>query len=164
MNYLGLKEQEVIQLEGELNDLLSCYHIYYQNLRCHHWFVQGSNFFDLHKKFEEMYNEAKSNIDEIAERLLTLSLSPVGRLSEYLSRSKVKEVEQHLSDEDMVKRILLDHSILIDCMRKALSSASDADDEGTVDMVAGMLRNIEKSSWMLNMWLKQEAITTTVSI
>jgi len=52
-----------------LNILLADYHMHYQKLRNFHWNVTGSNFFELHEKFEELYEDIKLKIDEIAERI-----------------------------------------------------------------------------------------------
>ena len=57
---------------NKLNQLLSDYHIYYQNLRGFHWNIKGRDFFELHVKFEELYTDTAVKIDEVAERILTL--------------------------------------------------------------------------------------------
>ena len=72
MNYLNMNEEKVLPVVIELNTLLAEYHVYYQKLRNFHWNILGRNFFDLHEKFEELYEDARTKIDEIAERILTL--------------------------------------------------------------------------------------------
>jgi len=151
MNYLGFKPEKLKETADQLNRLLSNYQIYYQNLRNYHWNITGPHFFDLHEKFEDLYNEAKVNIDDIAERILTLRLKPISTLSEYLAIADIDE----LSTEDpyeMVKSILSDHKALIANMREVISTAGDAGDEGTIDLVGGFLGSIEKKSWMLDAW------------
>ena len=81
MNYLGLKPNELEKTVEQLNRLLANYQIYYQNLRNYHWNISGEHFFDLHATFEDLYNEAKINIDEIAERVLTLRMKPMSTLA-----------------------------------------------------------------------------------
>ena len=152
MNYLGIKQVSVIDTVEHLNNLLSSYQVYYQNLRNYHWNISGKHFFDLHEKFEDLYNDAKLNIDEIAERILTLRLKPVSTLSTYLERSEIKEFVTSDANE-MVKAILENHRILIEHMRKVILLASENGDEGTIDMISGFLSNIEKKSWMLDAWL-----------
>ena len=152
MNYLGIKQVSVIDTVEQLNNLLSSYQVYYQNLRNYHWNISGKHFFDLHEKFEDLYNDAKLNIDEIAERILTLRLKPVSTLSTYLERSEIKEFVTSDANE-MVKAILENHRILIEHMRKVILLASENGDEGTIDMISGFLSNIEKKSWMLDAWL-----------
>lgn len=152
MNYLGLKEKNLTQTVKELNLLLANYHVYYQNLRNFHWNVDGENFFDLHDKFEELYNDARLKIDEIAERILTLRRRPVSRLSEYLSNASIEEAGEVHTDRDMVDMVLKNHQTLIDNMRRVISAADDIGDEGTIDMIGGFLSDLEKISWMMDAW------------
>ncbi|MCJ7757450.1 MAG: DNA starvation/stationary phase protection protein, partial [Gillisia sp.] len=98
MNYLGLDEKKTVNTVKELNVLLADYHLYYQKLRNFHWNVMGENFFDLHVKFEELYEDAKTKVDEIAERILTLRFQPTSNLSDYMEISSIKESSSNLSD------------------------------------------------------------------
>ena len=152
MNYLGINRDEIFKVTEELNTLLSSYSVYYQNLRSFHWNVEGRNFFELHEIFEQLYNSAKENIDEIAERVLTLRLRPLGSLSSYIERTEVEESDNIMSDEEMVTKLLEDHKVLIASMRRTIDTADKVGDEGTIDLIAGMLAEIEKRSWMLDAW------------
>ena len=96
MNYLNIKEENILPVVVELNKLLADYHIYYQKLRNFHWNVSGENFFDLHEQFEELYNDAKIKIDEIAERVLTLRYHPISNLSESINGVFVIKVFSHI--------------------------------------------------------------------
>ncbi len=156
MNYLGLDEKKVTRTVNDMNRLLSNYHIYYQNLRNFHWNIHGENFFDLHNKFEDLYNDAREKIDEIAERVLTLRHIPLSRMSDYLAMAKVEESDILQTDKDMVDKILEDHEILISNMREVIRSADDAGDEGTIDMIGGFLEALEKRSWMLDAWRERK--------
>jgi starvation-inducible DNA-binding protein len=152
MNYIGIKPNNVEQTVTQLNKLLSNYHVYYQNLRNYHWNISGEHFFDLHEKFEELYNEAKINIDEIAERILTLRQKPTSTLKEYLEQADIKEMST-MDSKEMVKNIIENHAQLISNMRKVIECAGEANDEGTIDMVGGFLASVEKNSWMLDAWV-----------
>jgi len=152
MNYLGIEKEQFSQLAGQLNVLLANYHIYYQNLRNFHWNVEGENFFDLHEQFEDLYNDAKVKIDEIAERILTIRYRPDSMLSDYLRKTQLNEAGEIDSDAEMVEMVLDNHRILIRNLRKAIEMADKIGDEGTIDMLGGFLADIEKSSWMLDAW------------
>jgi starvation-inducible DNA-binding protein len=151
MNYIGIKEIEITETVDSLNTLLANYHIYYQNLRNYHWNISGEHFFDLHQKFEDLYNDAKTSIDEIAERILTLRKKPISTLKEYLEISDVKEMKANDANT-MVENILENHKIIIKNMRTTIAKASTAEDEGTIDLLGGYLANLEKKSWMLDAW------------
>ncbi len=156
MDYLGFEQKKLIDTVTALNDLLASYHIYYQNLRNFHWNVKGENFFDLHTQFEALYNDARLKIDEIAERILTLRQRPVSRLSDYMVISKVEEAPLLEHDREMVETILENHKVLIAQMRRCITNASQAEDEGTIDMIGGFLENLEKKSWMLDAWITRK--------
>lgn len=151
MNYVGLKPTNIESVVDDLNRLLSNYHIYYQNLRNYHWNVTGPNFFDLHEKFEELYNDAKVSIDEVAERILTLRETPTSTLAEYLEMSDIDE-KSTKDPHKMVEFVLQDHKALIENMRSVIENAGKASDEGTIDLIAGFLATLEKKSWMLDAW------------
>ncbi|MCW9036432.1 MULTISPECIES: DNA starvation/stationary phase protection protein [Altibacter] len=152
MNYLNLDKTKITKTAQELNVLLADYHVYYQKLRNFHWNVVGKNFFDLHVKFEEMYDDAKLKIDEIAERILTLRFQPVSNFSDYLEKSNLKESASTLDDVEMVKTLLKDHGTIIEHMRKVIEKADAAGDEGTIDLIGSYIADLEKTSWMLDAW------------
>lgn len=159
MSYLNLDEKKIAKTVKELTVLLADYHLYYQKLRNFHWNIIGKNFFDLHIKFEELYEDAKIKIDEIAERILTLRFQPVSNYSDYLSLSNLKESSSGINDMEMVKILVEDHSKIILQMRKVIENANDAGDEGTIDLIGSYIANLEKVSWMLDAWTMKTSDT-----
>lgn len=155
MSYLNLDTKKTEETVEQLNILLADYHLYYQKLRNFHWNVEGINFFDLHEKFEEMYDDAKMKIDEIAERILTLKITPVSNLSDYLKITNIEESPSDIEDMKMVDILLNDHGTIISQMRKVAEKANEADDEGTIDLIGAYIRELEKTSWMLDVWTKK---------
>ncbi len=152
MNYLNFDKDKAKNVSKELNVLLADYHIYYQKLRNYHWNIVGRSFFDLHEKFEEMYDEAIEKIDEIAERILTLRFQPTSNYSDYLKMANLKETKSEFSDKEMVTNLLEDHGKLLDQMAKVVDEAGKCEDEGTIDLIGAYIRELEKNSWMLDAW------------
>jgi starvation-inducible DNA-binding protein len=157
MNYLNLDKSKTKNTVKELNILLADYHLYYQKLRNYHWNIVGHNFFDLHEQFEVMYDDAKLKVDEIAERILTLRFQPESNLSTYLKLSNIKESTNEKNDVEMVRDLLHDHGVIISQMRKVIEVADSNDDEGTIDLIGAYIRELEKTSWMLDAWNMQTA-------
>jgi starvation-inducible DNA-binding protein len=87
-NILGLPVEESELIVTELNNLLSNHQVYYQNLRGIHWNIRGKRFFDLHVKFEELYNDAQLKVDMVAERVLTLGGTPLHTFEDYIKNNK----------------------------------------------------------------------------
>lgn len=154
MNYLNIETNKVLPVAEELNKLLADYHLYYQKLRNFHWNITGANFFVLHEKFEEMYIDARDKIDEIAERILTLQYHPMSSYSDYLNTTNISEVSHAKTDFEMVENILKTHKIILKQLATIIEKASDAKDEGTIDLIGGYIASLEKKSWQLNVWLK----------
>lgn len=152
MNFLNLDKEKTSQTVNQLNILLADFHLYYQKLRNFHWNIVGKSFFDLHVKFEEMYDDTKLKVDEIAERILTLRYQPTSNLSEYLKISNIKESKPTLSDVQMIDTLIDDHNILLKQMRNVVAAADEAKDEGTIDLIGAYIRELEKTTWMLDAW------------
>ncbi|GGD09597.1 Dps family protein [Hyunsoonleella pacifica] len=164
MSYLNMNEEELMPVVVELNVLLADYHVYYQKLRSKHWNIIGKNFFDLHEQFETMYNDAKVKIDEIAERILTLRFHPMSKLEDYLKTSAILEEAPLKEDQDMVVDTLNDHKLLLAQMSKVIEKAEAISDEGTIDLMGAYIRELEKTSWMLNAWTKKTSENLKESI
>lgn len=154
MNYLNIDKDKILPIVTELNVLLADYQLHYQKIRNFHWNILGKNFFDLHVKFEEMYNDTKIKIDEVAERIITLKHHPISNLSDYLEVSRIKESSSLLTDEEMVAELMNDHKILLEQLSKVIDRANKGKDEGTIDLIGAYIRALEKNSWMLNAWSK----------
>ncbi|TDE15453.1 Dps family protein [Dyadobacter psychrotolerans] len=147
---ISLTEKEVKPVVDLLNDYLANYHIHYQKLRGCHWNIKGQNFFTLHVKFEELYTNAQLTIDEIAERVLTLGKPPHSRFADYISESKIQEINTiGMQDLAMVDAILDDMAKLIELEREILEVSDSASDDGTNDMVNRFMQFKEKNTWML---------------
>jgi starvation-inducible DNA-binding protein len=154
MNYLHIEKEQIRPIVKELNVLLADYQLYYQKLRNFHWNVLGKNFFELHIQFEKMYNDTKIKIDETAERIVTLRYHPISNLSEYIKTANLTESSSLLTDTEMVDTLLKDQKTILIQLSKVIEKATNAKDEGTIDLIGGYIRELEKASWMLNAWSK----------
>lgn len=150
MNNIGLDIKASQNTAVELNDLLANYQLFYMNLRGFHWNIKGKKFFELHLKFEELYNDALIKVDEIAERVLTLSATPLHTFNAYLDASEIKSAENVTDGEVAINGILESLKILLSKERAILSIAGDTNDEGTVALMSDYIVQQEKLVWMLS--------------
>ena len=145
---------ETIKVVDSLNQLLIEYQVHYQNLRLFHWNVKGPFFFMLHDKFEELYLEAAERIDEVAERILALDGTPKGSLASIAAHATIASSEELIEAKEMVQAIIDANGVLVKNLSEVLASANEAEDEGTLDIFTGYIREIEKQNWMLKAFLK----------
>jgi starvation-inducible DNA-binding protein len=152
-NQIGLNKEQSNQLVDELNTLLANYQMFYQNLRGFHWNIQGPSFFELHVKFEELYNDAVMKVDEIAERVLTLGGTPLHTFSDYLKHSTIKEAANVNDSTGTVSTTLANFKTLLEIERRILDLSGEADDEGTNSQMSNYITQQEKTVWMLTAYL-----------
>lgn len=154
LNAIGLNEAATQKLAEKLNVLLANYSIFYQNTRGFHWNIKGEKFFELHLKFEELYNDLLLKIDEVAERILTLGFTPEHNYSKYALHSAIKESEKISDGIESVRQILDAFKAVIVLQREILVLSADANDEGTNALMSDYIRFQEKQVWMYSAFLK----------
>jgi starvation-inducible DNA-binding protein len=153
MNRIGLNTEDAKKLSDSLNDLLANYQVFYTNVRGFHWNIKGEKFFELHLKFEELYDDLVVKIDEIAERVLTLQGFPPHAFSDYLEQSEIKETKLVSDGRNAVSSILDAFEVLLVKQRSLLSLSDEANDEGTNALMSDYIREQEKLVWMYSAYL-----------
>lgn len=154
-NSIGLSVKKSKALAAQLSDLLANYSVFYQNTRGYHWNITGQKFFELHLKFEELYNDLFLKIDEVAERILTLGYNPAHKFTDYLKTSEIKESSEVSDGLKAVQEILDAHKILLQKQRVILLAAAEINDEGTNALMSDYIRAQEKLVWMYSAFLKK---------
>lgn len=155
-NILGLPIKETEVIAAELNILLSNFQVYYQNLRGIHWNIRGKRFFDLHVKFEELYNDAQLKIDMIAERVLTLGGTPLHTLEDYVANNRLEVGKNISKDTEAVQLIMVSIADLLKIERVILEESDKINDEGTNSMMSDFIKEQEKTMWMMKAWSEEE--------
>ncbi|MFB3161359.1 Dps family protein [Neobacillus sp. 179-J 1A1 HS] len=141
------------QLVNILNKQIANWSVLYIKLHNYHWYVKGGQFFTLHAKFEEFYNEAGLHVDELAERLLAIGGNPVATMRECLELSSIQEAQGSEAAEQMVQTTINDFSIIIGELKEGMSIAEENNDETTGDMLLAIHSGLEKHVWMLKAFL-----------
>jgi len=156
LNHIGLDKEVSEKLANHLNDLLANYSVFYQNVRGFHWNIKGEKFFELHLKFEELYNDLFNKIDEVAERILTLGEVPQHKFTDYQSISEIKESSDTSDGLSAVGQILTSFQKIIAKQRIILELSGDINDEGTNSLMSDYIREQEKLVWMYSAFLNNK--------
>lgn len=155
LNRIGLATDKSKELADLLNDLLANYSTFYQNTRGYHWNISGHKFFELHLKFEELYNDLFVKIDEVAERILTLGHTPKHKFTDYLGVSEVPESNEVTDGDKAIEQILNAFKILLTKQRHILALSGEIEDEGTNAQMSDYIREQEKLVWMYSAYLNK---------
>jgi starvation-inducible DNA-binding protein len=147
-------------LVKKLNELLSAYQVAYFNARSSHWMIKGDSFFELHKVFENVYNDSSNKIDAIAERILTLGGTPMLHASDMIKRSSIKENGISGNQAKCVSSLMNDIRSLSVIETQIAKLAQEQDDIVTADLVTKYLGEQQKLNWMLAQFLQQRSSIT----
>lgn len=162
---IGLTDGQRAGVVEILQRLLADEYVLYTKTRNYHWNVVGPRFHDLHKLFEEQYEELDEVIDQLAERSRALGAPAVATLTGFLQLARLKEQPNNYPDDRrMVASLLADHETLIRQLRNDLEAAGDKfHDAGTNDFLTGLMVRHEKTAWMLRALAERRAEAGSVT-
>lgn len=148
LSEIGLEKKNSKELAKKLTILLANYSIFYQNVRGYHWNLKGEKFFELHIKFEQLYEHLYLKIDEIAERVVTLGHLANHNFSSYGIESKIKEQTQVNDGIKAAHDVYNSLKTILNLEREIFSFANKMQDEGTSNLMSDFIKNHEKLVWM----------------
>ncbi|MBP9477161.1 MAG: DNA starvation/stationary phase protection protein [Sebaldella sp.] len=144
------------KVNEKMNVLLADLNVLYRKVQNYHWNVDGRNFFTIHAKLEEYYNEINEQIDEIAERILSIKARPYATMKKYLEITNIKEAkDEDIIDLDIVKNLKADFETILGELKDIKREADKEEDFGTSAMMDELIIGYETKLWMLGAFLKQ---------
>jgi starvation-inducible DNA-binding protein len=120
-----------------------------------HWNVEGSGFFQLHKAFEEHYENLFEAVDELAERVRALDAYAIGGLTKLAKTADMEEFASPLSQQDYVAALIVAHEKVVADAVRARDLAGDSQDLQSQDLLIKRIQWHEKTLWMLKSYLKR---------
>ena len=139
-----------MNLEQNLNELLSDLNVFYRKLQNHHWNVTGQDFFQAHSKLEELYNEINEQIDEVAEHILILGEQPLGTLKDYLEKTNITEAEnKKIKSQEVFQTIQKDYKKLLEKVTEIKEKADEQKEYSTSALMDDYILDYSKIIWML---------------
>lgn len=134
----------------DLNTFLSDLSVFYRKLQNYHWNVKGKDFFVIHSKLEEYYDDVNEKIDEIAEHILSLGGQPLGTLKDYLNTTKIQEAENKKIDSTCIlNELIKDYSILLQDSKDIKKLADSNSEYKTSTLMDEIIEDYAKILWML---------------
>ena len=139
----------------KLNLYLANLNVLYRKVQNYHWNIVGTGFFSVHAKLEEYYDALNEQIDDVAERILSIGGRPLGTLKDYLAVSTIKEAEnKEISIADAVADVKKEFEAMLKLVKEVKETSDAENDYGTSAMVDEYISSYEKNLWMLNAYLK----------
>jgi starvation-inducible DNA-binding protein len=151
---LGILETHLQAVSEALNKLLADEVVLYIKTRNYHWNIEGPNFNEMHKFYEQQFNELDEMMDQIAERIRTIGHYTEARLADYLRLTSLIENDYTNFQNDQLKYLLASHETIINNLRRLIPLFADKHkDLGSSDFVTGLLGKHEKMAWMVRAYL-----------
>lgn len=143
-------EEPSVDLIQSLKTLLSNNVSIYFRAHGYHWNVKGLNFPQLHEFFGTIYEDLYSSIDDTAEWLRKLDTDAPYRLQDFIINRDIDDaMVPPVNSLGMIKDLLNGIEGLDDCTEKCLELATEADEQGLINFLAGRLDMLEKWEWQL---------------
>jgi len=148
---IGISADHLTEVAHSLSKILADEFVLYTKTRKAHWNVEGPDFYNKHKFFEEQYTQLADIIDDVAERIRKLGHYAPATLKQYLELTHLTEDDRGKNDASTyIKALLADHeSILIHLRGNINNYAVALKDAGTSDYITGLMETHETMAWML---------------
>lgn len=135
---------------NDLNMLLADLNVFYRKLQNYHWNIVGKDFFVIHEKLEEYYDEVNEQIDEVAEHILMLGGEPLGTMQDYLNTTCIKEAKnEKIQDNVMFENVIKDLETLLKKVTEIKKKADDNNNYATSSLMDEYISSYIKKLWML---------------
>ncbi len=152
---IGISEKKLDAVTDLLSVVLADEVTLYMKTRKFHWNVSGESFMELHKLFENQYNQLEEAIDEIAERINKLGSKTIGTMDEFGKLATIKEHPgKYPASKNMISELLEDHETLIVMLREHVEQCAEKfNDAGSADFLTGLMETHETIAWTLRRYL-----------
>ncbi len=115
-----------------------------------HWNVRGPGFIGIHELFDKAAAQAQNHADDIAERLVQLGGTAMGRAKDVSKGSALKEYPGDISaQEEHVDAFSTALADFASQLRELIQKAEDAGDPDTADLFTSVSRDTEKMLWFV---------------
>lgn len=153
---IGILEKNRQKVVIDLTNFLAAEYVLYTKTKIAHWNIEGIDFYEKHKLFDEQASQLSNTIDNIAERIRSLDFPVPSSLKNFLELSNLKEMGTTKNDsKSLIQELLLDHETIIIELRKKINVfAEELEDMGSSDFITGLMQEHEKIAWILRTHLK----------
>lgn len=115
-----------------------------------HWNVKGSDFSEYHEFFGNVYEDLDGSIDPTAENILKLGFDSPYLLEDFVGLTSIKLGRVATNDpQSMLMDLAKGLHQIIECNSRAFHVASDCDEQGIADFLAGRDDMLKKHFWQV---------------
>ena len=143
-------------LADNLKTLLASNFAYYLKAHQFHWNVEGPDFGELHEFFQNIYQDAYSAIDPIAEYVRYLDEYAPGSFERFSELTQISGQTKIPRARLMIEELLANNNTLIELLNDCFAVAEQENNQGIANFIAERLDAQAKHGWMLSSFLKDQ--------
>lgn len=128
--------------------LADCYSLYLKTQN-YHWNIEGVNFHQFHKMFEDQYKDLAEAIDTIAELIRGLGQKAPGTFEFYMKNTSITPGQENASARQMLEELIADNITLSGTLQQTLETAQEVGDEVVAGLMVDRLSAHRKVAWIL---------------
>lgn len=152
---LNLPAADRAQLADLLNQQLADLSDLSAQTKQAHWNVRGRHFYQQHKLFEELAAAVDEQLDELAERIVTLGGYARGTVRDAAAATRLDDFPREQTDDlGYVEVLGARFAACANQVRLAIGAADELDDATTADLLTQISRMLDQSLWFLEAHLR----------
>jgi len=114
-----------------------------------HWNLVGRSFRSIHLQLDEIIEDVRAGVDEVAERMSQLGVAPDGRSQTVSQTTRLARYpEGFVNDDATVSQTADALATTVEGLREARSKTEEPDPV-TEDLLIGIIGPLEKHLWMM---------------
>ena len=115
----------------------------------YHWNVEGSDFYQLHNLFEDIYTEVYGAIDAFAENIRKIKAYTPASLYRFSALAAIDDQVEVLDPQAMVAELLRDAEKMQEIMKVLFTEAEARGENGLSNFLADRQDAFAKHAWFL---------------
>ena len=129
--------------------LATCSDLYSQTKQAH-WNLRGPRFYQFHLLFDRLAEMVEKHLDTVAERVSSLGEIAKGTVRMAAKNSSLDEFPTEPAGDELYLQALIERwGVAANETRKAITTADDAGDPDTADLLTAVSRDLDEGLWLL---------------
>ena len=129
---------------------------FYVKVHSMHWNVEGPDFYEYHKLFEEIYEEVYGAIDPFAENVRKLGAYMPTSYHTLNMLTRIEDEDRVPTKDQMVQELLMDSEKILIILKKNYNAAEAAGEHGLSNFLAERMDAHKKHAWFLRASIKEQ--------
>ena len=145
-----LSGDAVVEISGELRELLADVFALYVKTKNFHWHISGPYFRDYHLLLDEHGTQIFAMTDDIAERVRKIGGTTVRSIGHIARLQRIRDNDaEYVTPTDMLSELHEDEKGFTLSMRAVHTLCDDAGDVATASLLENWIDQSQRRSWFL---------------